>query len=55
MFTETVECKEDFWASPGPYLRKSTLIALARNILGLKLPSALIEDRTFEETGEVST
>ena len=53
-FTEAVEGKERFWASPGPYLRKSTLISLARNILGIELPSTLIEDQTFEKPGDLS-
>ena len=53
-FTEAVEGRERFWASPGPYLRKSTLIALARNISGIELPSTLIKDQTFETPGDLS-
>ena len=53
-FTEAVEGKERFCESPGPYLRKSTLISLARNISGIELPSTLIEDQTFEKPGDLS-
>lgn len=50
-FTENVDTKQRFWASPGPYLRRSTLTSLARNISGCQLPPPLL-DNTFE-TDEV--
>ncbi|KAJ5905247.1 uncharacterized protein N7473_002163 [Penicillium subrubescens] len=53
-FTDEVEKEEPFWPSPGPYLKKSTLVALARNISGCELPPALIEDTTFETHQEFS-
>ncbi|PKY01790.1 hypothetical protein P168DRAFT_329706 [Aspergillus campestris IBT 28561] len=46
-FTSTVESKDQFWASPGDYLERSTLKSLARNISGLELPPTLLE-HTFE-------
>jgi hypothetical protein len=46
-FLERVENREVFWASPGSYLRKSTLVSLARNISGLELPPSLYQDTTF--------
>ncbi|KAJ9374586.1 hypothetical protein DTO282E5_669 [Paecilomyces variotii] len=49
-FTEKVEDRNRFWASPGPYLRHSTLISLARNISGCDLPPSLLEDTTFKST-----
>ena len=50
-FTSSVEGKKDFWASPGPYLRQSTLTSLARNISGLELPPS-ITSNTFEDKVE---
>jgi hypothetical protein len=44
-----LENKEVFWGSPGSYLRKSTLVSLARNISGLELPPSVYNDTTFEE------
>ncbi|KAN0074125.1 hypothetical protein V8E54_008062 [Elaphomyces granulatus] len=51
-FLERVENKEIFWASPGSYLRKSTLVSLARNISGLELPPSLYQDTTFGSTDD---
>jgi hypothetical protein len=48
-FLRRLEKKEAFWASPGSYLHKSTLISLARNISGLELPPSVYSDTTFEE------
>ena len=48
-FLEKVENGKEFWASPGEYLRRSTLISLARNISGLELPPSVLEDKTFED------
>ncbi|KAJ9252121.1 hypothetical protein DTO207G8_4954 [Paecilomyces variotii] len=48
-FIEKVEDRARFWASPGPYLRYSTFISLARNICGCcELPPSLLEDTTFK-------
>jgi hypothetical protein len=41
---EKVENGKEFWASPGEYLRRSTLISLARNISGLELSPSVLED-----------
>lgn len=41
-----------FWASPGEYLRRSTLVTMARQISGFELPSATYEEMTFVEEGE---
>jgi hypothetical protein len=49
-FLQRLEGKEVFWASPGSYLRRSTLVSLARNISGLELPPSLYNETTFEET-----
>lgn len=53
LFTDCVDSNQPFWASPGPYLRHSTLTTLARNISGCVLPPSLLEGNTFE-TEEVS-
>jgi hypothetical protein len=53
-FTERVEGKEHFWASPGNYLRQSTFISLARNISGLELPPSVYCDTTFNDDNQVS-
>ena len=42
--------KERFWASPGKYLQRGTLVSLARNISGLDLPESIYQDTTFPET-----
>ena len=41
---EKVENGKEFWALPGEYLRRSTLISLARNISGLELSPSVLED-----------
>ncbi|KAJ5560244.1 hypothetical protein N7513_002643 [Penicillium frequentans] len=46
-FTEAVETNKDFWPSPGPYLEKSTLLAVARTA-GLVLPESILGNTTFE-------
>ncbi|KAK5445268.1 hypothetical protein LTS15_010049 [Exophiala xenobiotica] len=48
-FSNSVEAQRNFWASPGQYLRKSTLIVLARNISGLRLPTSIYGTTTFED------
>lgn len=47
-FTNIADSKQGFWASPGPYLRRSTLTSLARNISGCELPPLLLDGNTFE-------
>lgn len=37
------------WASPGPYLRRSMLVALARKISDLYLPETFYTHTTFAE------
>jgi hypothetical protein len=51
-WTSKVEKKSELWATPGNYLRKSTLLALARNISGFELPPSLYSSTTFEGTDE---
>ncbi|OJJ50661.1 hypothetical protein ASPZODRAFT_162606 [Penicilliopsis zonata CBS 506.65] len=46
-FTSKVETGR-FWPTLGPYLRRSTLVALGRCISGTELPQSLIEGNTFE-------
>jgi len=46
-FTEAVETNRDFWPSPGPYLEKSTLLAVAKTA-GLVLPESILGNTTFE-------
>ena len=48
-WTERVENCNDFWPTSGPYVEKSTLQSLARNISGCQLPAPLYERATFEE------
>lgn len=47
-WAEKVESKKVLWASPGPYLEKSMLCSLARNISGLELPPVVYEGTTFD-------
>lgn len=48
-WAERVETRKVFWATPrGPYLHKSTLLSLARDISGVELPSSLYEGKVFE-------
>lgn len=54
-FLKRLENREIFWASPGSYLRKSTLVSLARNISGLELPPAACENTTFEGETEAQS
>ncbi|KAJ5364218.1 uncharacterized protein N7496_009931 [Penicillium cataractarum] len=54
LFTDQVESEKAFWPSPGEYLEKSTLKALARNISGCELPASLTAHTTFESSGELS-
>jgi hypothetical protein len=43
------------WASPGEYLRRSTLVMMARQISGFELPPAAYQEMTFVEDGEEET
>jgi hypothetical protein len=54
IFTEKVEQETSSWPSPGAYLRKSTLVTLARNISGFELPPSLVQDTTFDNREEYS-
>ncbi|KAF3385932.1 hypothetical protein DPV78_012543 [Talaromyces pinophilus] len=49
-FVSQLQQKERFWASPGKYLQRGTLVSLARNISGLDLPESIYQDTTFPET-----
>jgi len=46
--------KGAIWASPGPYLRQSTLLTVARKISDYMLPEAFYGHTTFDES-EVPT
>ncbi|KAK2753650.1 hypothetical protein FQN55_000013 [Onygenales sp. PD_40] len=47
-WAERIDSRNVLWASPGPYLEKSTLLSLGRNISGFELPPPLYEDMTFD-------
>jgi len=55
LFINKMNNDKNFWASPGEYLRKSTLISLARNISGLELPPNILDKTTFEGTASEET
>ena len=42
-----IEAKGTMWASPGPYLRRSMLVTLARKVSDLYLPESFYSDTTF--------
>lgn len=44
-----VEAKGHMWASPGPYLRQSLLLSLARKVSDLFLPESFYKNTTFSE------
>lgn len=46
-WVDKIDGRHVFWASPGPYLEKSTLISLGRSISGFELPEALYKGNTF--------
>ncbi|KAN0074213.1 hypothetical protein V8E54_008150, partial [Elaphomyces granulatus] len=48
-FTERAEARQAFWASLGRYLRRSTLLSLARNMSGVNLPESLYKDEMTEQ------
>ena len=50
-WVEEVEAKGILWATPGPYLRKSMLIVLARQISDTCLPETFYEQTTFDNDG----
>ncbi|KAJ5087272.1 hypothetical protein N7456_010888 [Penicillium angulare] len=45
-FTSMLEQRREFWASPGPYLERSALLALAR-MLKVDLPPSILERTTL--------
>lgn len=49
------ESKGRMWASPGPYLRRSTLKILARQVSHHFLPEELVADTTFTEVSGCPT
>ncbi|KAL8661886.1 MAG: hypothetical protein Q9202_005168 [Teloschistes flavicans] len=53
-WVDRVEGKGTMWATPGPYLRKSMLLALARKISDHYLPPPLVNDNTFIQLEEES-
>ncbi|KUL89945.1 hypothetical protein ZTR_02890 [Talaromyces verruculosus] len=48
-FISELQKKDEFWPSPGEYLQRATLVALAKNISGLNLPESVLNDTTFSE------
>ncbi|CRG92559.1 Pc12g04220 [Talaromyces islandicus] len=48
-FISQLQQKDKFWASPGRYLQRATIVALARNISGLDLPESIYNDTTFPD------
>lgn len=48
-WVEDVEVKGRMWATPGPYLRQSMLISLARRVSDHFLPEVFYEQTTFME------
>lgn len=44
-----IEAKGHMWVTPGPYLRQSMLVTLARQISDHYLPEAFLEGATFAE------
>ena len=44
-----VEAKGQMWATPGPYLRQSMLVTLARQVSDHYLPEVFFEGVTFAE------
>jgi len=44
-----IEAKGHMWATPGPYLRQSMLVTLARQVSDHYLPEAFLEGATFTE------
>lgn len=48
-FAEKVDKIENFWATPGPHLRRSMLVPLAKNISKYHIPQSILEKTTFED------
>ncbi len=46
-WTDNVEARGMMWASPGPYVRRSMLVTLARKVSDFYLPEAFYEHTTF--------
>lgn len=49
-WTEKVDNRTVFWATPGPWVEESTLLSLGRNISGFELPPSVYEGNTFKST-----
>lgn len=47
-WTERIDSRTVYWATPGKYVEKSALLAVGRNLTGFELPEALYENTTFE-------
>ncbi|KAJ5939216.1 hypothetical protein N7466_002350, partial [Penicillium verhagenii] len=50
---EKVEARR-FWPSSGEYLNRSTLRTLARCVSGCELPAQFVENKTFDDSDEIS-
>lgn len=46
-FAKKIENIQNFWPTPGPYLRKSMLISLARNVSGYDIPPKILEEKNL--------
>ena len=51
VWVENVEARGTIWATPGPYLRQSMLISLARKVSDHFLPEVFYHDTTFQAVG----
>ncbi|MCJ1405118.1 hypothetical protein MMC11_008344 [Xylographa trunciseda] len=49
VWVEDVEARGNMWAAPGPYIRRSMLVSLARKVLDHDLPEDLYKENTFEQ------
>lgn len=52
---QKVEAKGQMWVFPGPYLRQSMLVSLARKVSNLYLPEAFYQTTTFTEANGCAT
>ncbi|KAI9055279.1 hypothetical protein LZ554_000241 [Drepanopeziza brunnea f. sp. 'monogermtubi'] len=48
-WVKNIEAKGTVWATPGPYLRKSMLMTLARKVSDKYPPPGLVDPNTFDE------
>lgn len=51
-WADKIPNKGTMWCSPGPYLRKSMLKSLARQVSDYWLPEALYSQTTFDDSEE---